>query len=611
MVCGAVLGFAPFGWTVKRPGAHTRAAMATLVESPHGEVRFRQALRWLSSQPPARPLLVLAPTLDAGNDLLRAATKQKGAVFGWAMESLASLAVRLSALPLAARRLTPAPPLALEAVCVRVVSELQTQGKLGRLAQIADRPGLPRALLRTFSELGQAAVAPEAVPGELAEIYRQYRTTLTSLGLADRANVLHAAIETALESAVPPLGVSLCAYDLAPKTQLERRLLEVLVQRAPLAFATVASNDPFGASVASLLRTVPEHASKTDATEPPGMPLALHRLQAQLFSANEVLGEADESVSILSAPGESRESVEIARRILAEAGRGVPFDQMAILLRSPFHYRTHLLEALRRAKIPAHFTREAARHEPGGRALLALLECAAESLSATRFAEYLSLGVMPDRSPAGDTVVTMSVRPTAPDDEETAHLLGVPAPNGQPAQPAATKNLTLPRRWESLLADAAVIGGAARWHRRLDALDHSLEKRIERSTEFERLALERERDGLRELRRFALPIVDLLGELPEAAPWGTWLAALTELTERTVDMPEPIVSVLAQLAIVKDVGPVSLKDVLGVLRERLGEVSPRSSPSPGGGVLVASVDDARGRVFDVVFVPGLAEPLFP
>ena len=177
--------------------------MATLVESPHGEVRFRQALRWLSARPPAHPLLVLAPTLDAGNDLLRAATKQRGAVFGWAMESLGSLAVRLSALTLAERGLTLAPSLALEAVCVRVVSELRTQGRLGRLGPIGDRPGLPRALLRTFSELGQAAVEPEAVPAELAELYRQYRATLESLGLADRSNVLSAAIETARASALP------------------------------------------------------------------------------------------------------------------------------------------------------------------------------------------------------------------------------------------------------------------------------------------------------------------------------------------------------------------------------------------------------------------------
>ena len=217
--------------------------MTTLVESPHGELRFRQALGFLSAQPSAGPLLVLAPTLDAGNELLRAATQQRGAVFGWAMESLSSLAVRLSALVLSARGLTLAPSLALEAICVRVVSELGKQGKLGRLTPLADRPGLPRALLRTFSELGQAAVDPEAVPSELAQLYREYRSTLETLGLADRSDVLSAAIEAARTAAAPAWEVCLCAYDLAPKTRLERELLELLVRRAQRVFATVASND--------------------------------------------------------------------------------------------------------------------------------------------------------------------------------------------------------------------------------------------------------------------------------------------------------------------------------------------------------------------------------
>jgi ATP-dependent helicase/nuclease subunit B len=585
--------------------------MATLVVSPHGEVRFRSALRWLSTQPAARPLLLLAPTLDAGSDLLRAATKQKQAVFGWAMESLGSLATRLSALTLAAQGLTLAPPLALEAVCVRVVSELQTRGKLGRLGPIGDRPGLPRALLRTFSEFGQAAIEPEAVPAELAELYRQYRAALESLGLADRSQVLQAAIDAAQASALPPLGVPLCAYDPSPRTRLEQTLLEALVRRSPVAFATVSSNDVAAAAVASIFSAGAAPASNGSGTELDDFPPSLRRLQAQLFSSNQVVGEADESVSILSAPGESRESVEIARRILAEAERGVPFDRIAILLRSPFHYRTHLLESLRRAKIPAHFTRAAARPEPGGRALLALLECAAEGLSATRFAEYLSLGVVPDRSLDVDAAQRIDEAALSSDDEETSRLLGTTAADAEPPPPRPTKNLTWPRRWESLLVNAAVIGGAARWHRRLEALDRSLEKRILRSSELERLAVERERDSLRALRQFALPVIDLLGKLPEAAAWGAWLSALRELTELTIAAPEPIMSALTQLEIVRDVGPVTLKDVLGMLRERLGEVSARSGASPGGQVLVASIDEARGRVFDVVFVPGLAEKLFP
>ena len=236
--------------------------MATQVESPHGEVRFRQALRWLSAQPPGRPLLLLAPSLGAGSALLRAATQHKGAVFGWALESLSGLAVRLSALSLATRGLTLAPPLALEAVCVRVVGEQQARGRLGRLGPIADRPGLPRALHRTFSELALAAIEPEAVPDELGELYREYRASLVRLGLADRAQVYSCAIELAATSTEPPLGVPLCAYDPCPKTRLERDLLEVLARRSPLTFATVASNDVAASALATLFAL--DHAPRTE-----------------------------------------------------------------------------------------------------------------------------------------------------------------------------------------------------------------------------------------------------------------------------------------------------------------------------------------------------------
>ncbi|HET7543872.1 MAG TPA: PD-(D/E)XK nuclease family protein [Polyangiaceae bacterium] len=592
--------------------------MVRLIESPHAEVRFGQALRWLFTQPSAQPLLVLAPTLEAGNGLLRAATKQRGAVFGWAMESLGSLAVRLSALRLAERGLTLAPPLALEAVCVRVVAELGARRALGRLDRIGDRPGLPSALLRTFSELGLAGVEPAAVPDELGELYSHYRTTLSGLSLTDRAGLFRVAIELVESSGTAPVGLPLCVFDLSPKTELERRLLLALLQRAPRAFASLP---PHGAGAALRARFGPhgdnrgQALTNVAATEPSTSPAALSRLQANLFSTNEPLVrenlEADDSVSILSAPGESREAVEIARRILAEAERGVPFDQMAIVLRSPFHYRTHLLEALRRAAIPAHFSRDAARPAPGGRAFLVLLECAAEGISATRFAEYLSLDVLPRRNesvvaaPEGESSLDL------PSDDETLRVLRVPSTVSEPAEPRATQSLLLPRRWESLLVDAAVIGGAGRWHRRLDGYCRALAERAQKANERERRTAERELATLEALRTFALPIVDRLGTLPRTATWGTWLDALNELAELTIDAPGPIRSVLAQLEIVREVGPVGLTDVLSVLSERLAEIPSPLNSEKGGEVLVATVDEVRGRVFDVVFVPGLAEKLFP
>src|SRR5207253_5021980 len=60
--------------------------------------------------------------------------------------------------------------------------------------------------------------------------------------------------------------------------------------------------------------------------------------------------------------------------------------------------------------IPAHFASGTQQPNPAGRAFLALLACAADGLSARRFAEYLSLGEVPqavsgappDAPPSGD-----------------------------------------------------------------------------------------------------------------------------------------------------------------------------------------------------------------
>ena len=105
-------------------------------------------------------------------------------------------------------------------------------------------------------------------------------------------------------------------------------------------------------------------------------------------------------VRVFSAPGESRECVEIARRILQEARAGARFDDIAVVLRAPADYVGLLEDAFDRAGIPGWFERGARRPHPAGRAFLAILGCAVERLSAIRFAEYLSLGQVPDAEEA-------------------------------------------------------------------------------------------------------------------------------------------------------------------------------------------------------------------
>ncbi len=552
------------------------------------------ALRWLLAHPGDCPLLLVGPSIDAARALVRLATLQRAAAFGWSVDSVGTLAARLSAIPLAAQGFTLATPLVLEAVCVRVLSELEAGGKLGRLSKISDRPGLPRALLRTFGELRLAGVPASLLDSELRDAYALYQSTLSDLSLADRARMFEAATAAARATNDAPLGQPLCLYDLSVRTELERVFLEAVTQRAPDSFVTLPSNDPWSKralATCSMPNTGSTSNGEPEMTVDPRelitAPASLRRLQAELFSTTSAgeMGEMGDAVSILSAPGESRESVEIVRRLLAEADRGVPFDRMAILLRSPFHYRSHLLEALRRASVPAVFSQQASRPDPSGRAFLLLLECAAEGLPATRFAEYLSLGVSP----------ALGARGISPTD----------APEHAPS-----KRVSVPPRWESLLVDAAVIGGAERWRRRLAGLSKEVETRSQSAHEVDASIARRDLESLRELSAFTLPVIELLASLPKSATWGAWLGALETIAHAAIEDPQPILSVLGELAILRDVGPVTLTAVRAVLDERLGQIAlPRLTR--GGGVLVASVDEARGQLFDVVFVPGLAEKLFP
>ena len=249
----------------------------------------------------------------------------------------------------------------------------------------------------------------------------------------------------------------------------------------------------------------------------------------------------------------------------------MPFDQIAIPVRSPERYQPLVVEGLRRAGIPVHCTRGSRRPDVAGRSFLALLHCAEERLSASRFAEYLSLGQMPE-------------------DEE-------------PRTPAA---------WERLLVDAAVIGGPDRWEARLDGLREEFHRRYrEEEDEGERERLERRIVSVENLRAFALPVIDRLAALPERATWGEWIAALTELADFTLREPERVTDLLEELEPMSDIGPVSLAEVLLVIGPRLTSLTAAPKESRYGKVWVGAIEEARGMAFRCVFVPGVNEGLFP
>ena len=616
---------------------------AALVAASAAHLRLARAREWLARRKPAEQVLVVAPSFDAAHELLRETAAMLGASFGWQRATLGALAARIAQPRLMARGLVPVGRLASEAVAARVLDRLRPAGGLGRYAPVADLPGFARAVAGVLEELrmaGVEAAAADIVP-ELASFLTEQQAELERAGLADRPAVYRCAID-ALRAGEAAAGVghALLLLDLPLHTTLAAEFVQALAGRAPDLLATLPAGDPRSAHVLEQALAALEgvEVEREDLAGGPAGSLAT--LQSNLFETSRSAfansppsRPLDAQVRLFNAPGESRECVEIARRLLAFAREGMPFDRMAILLRSPEEYRPHLVEALERAKIPAHFARGAVLPDPAGRAFMALLACVGEGLSARRFAEYLSLGQVPDATPAGapPEAPRASERWVAPDEELVPDAvaraleaglaeLGAAAASKEAGSgvgveaPVRQGTLRAPRRWEQLLVDAAVIGGRERWERRLAGLDAELERGIGALEDPEDPARERQirrLADLRSLRDYALPLLDSLAELPAAASWAEWLDALSALASRALRSPARVLSVLAELAPMAEVGPVSLAEVALVLSRRLLELAVPAAKSRYGKVFVAPVEAARGLCFDVVCVPGLAERLFP
>ena len=596
----------------------TLRIMRRVVQSASYALLLDAAAEFLASLGDQSEILVLANTRGAADDFVRSACRT--GFLGVHRMTLTALAVDLAEAPMARAGLSPLGGLSAEAMVARIIHKLKANS-IPYFQPVADTPGLARAVAASIAELRLENVRPEAVaatgsPGrDLAQMAALFDAELAGASVADFALLLRHAIQAARAGKHRLLGLPVVLLDVDLESALRREFAEAVFAHAPAIFAACLSGDTknIGILEQALGVAAESRASASGHT--------LDRIRRSLFAATTSPGtEPDNSLDYFSAAGESLECVEIARRIHRFAADGLAFDRMAILLRSPERYQPLIEEALRRASIPAYFSRGVARPDPAGRAFLALLACAGEGCSATRFAEYLSLGQAPplDRPPSTDAAAL------PPDDELLARLYeggeAAPAPEPEADPPededAAVIGGTLqtPRYWEKLLVDAAVIGGRDRWERRLRGLEAEFRLQLadlDLKEEGRRPQLLREIARLKNLERFALPLIDLLAALPKQAAWGDWIERLDGLAVAALRCPESVLAVLGELQIMAEVGPVGLDEVSGVLRDRLRSLRREPELRRYGGVFAGSIDEARGRVFDIVFLPGLCEGLFP
>src|SRR5215471_4096065 len=384
----------------------------TVVTSAASRRRIAHARDWLHARQPAEEVLIIGPTLGAANELTRSLAQEKRASFGYHRMTLGQLASALARPALSALRTVPLGALGILAVTNRAIHTLAEAGGLGRYANLTSGPGFARAIANVITELRLEEIEPDAVAHvapDLRPLLQAYERELGEHGFTDWPAVLRLAASAAMDPGYKHqlLGLPTLLLDVPLTTASDIALVRALCSRSPDMLVTVPAND--AVTFARLRSGLGAEIVDLDSSGPSQLGLnhqengSLLRLQRHIF--NDVVAapraRLDDQVVIFSAPGESRECVEIVRRVLALASDGVAFDRIAVLLRSPQEYRSYLEEAFGRANVPVYFARGAVRPDPAGRAFHALLCCAAENLSARRFAEYLSLSQVPDAKPDG------------------------------------------------------------------------------------------------------------------------------------------------------------------------------------------------------------------
>jgi ATP-dependent helicase/nuclease subunit B len=582
-----------------------------LVLSSLSQQRLEWAWRSLESLKDAQAVLVVGPTRTAADDFVRGFCPTGVGRLGLHRFSPFQLAATFAGDRIAQEELAPLSRLGLEAVAAQSVHAMRKQ--LVYFAPVADTPGFARAVASTLSELRLAGLALSALERsgsagvDLARMLLEYERRLEEGRLADFATILRLAADAAESGDHRLSRLPVLLLDAPPRTTLEQRFIKALTEKAPAVLATALEGDEAVPELEKLLRTKAKHLEAGDPAT------SLDRVRRYVF-ASETLASAtlDSTLEFFSAAGEGLECVEIARRIRLLAAGGVPFDRVAILLRNPDDYLSLVEDALKRASMAAWFTRGTLRPDPAGRAFLALLDCAAESLSASRFAEYLSLGQVPTIARTPEWV---------PSDDEllaigkdgSVEAPSIPEPPETDDSAIIAGTLQAPLGWENLLIDAAVIGGRDRWARRLRGLEAEYKLQLEESTEGDALYhhLNRQLRRLGNLETFALPLIEELGALPDQATWGEWLAALSSLAGHALREPESVLGVLTELAPMSEVGPVGLAEIHAVLSERLRFLRREPEGNRYGAVFVGSIPEASGRSFDYVFLPGVAEGAFP
>jgi ATP-dependent helicase/nuclease subunit B len=352
----------------------------TAVISAASYHRIARGRDWLNARQPAEEVLIIGASPGAANELTRSLAREKRASFGYHHLTLGQLASALAQPLLNAQRTVPLGALGILAVANRAIHKLSQAGGLGRYVTITSGPGFARAIASVITEfrLGQIETDSLAdVTPDLCPLLHAYKRELAEHGFTDWPGILHLAAGAAADPGCGHqlLGLPTLFLDVPLTTASDTALVRALCSRSSESLITVPALD--AVTLARLRSGLGEEIVDLDlrAASEPGLKQersgSLLRLQRHVFNDVVIAPQAklDEQVAVFSAPGESRECVEIVRRVLALASEGIAFDRMAVLLR---HRRNRRTWTKRNSSIAPNIPTAGVRHSVRDRLLTSL-----------------------------------------------------------------------------------------------------------------------------------------------------------------------------------------------------------------------------------------------
>lgn len=331
---------------------------------------------------------------------------------------------------------------------------------------------------------------------------------------------------------------------------------------------------------------------------PQGKPSVSNNLEKLKFSEysddfNDLpMPENDETVEILSCPGEYEETLEITRRIFQlAANRNVKFEDMAVILWKPERYGSTLRQVFKANKIPYYYHDGFSPDEtPSGKSMKLLLSLIGGKLPRFEVIELVTMGMI-----------------------DLENILSDDAGS-------------IPSEWDRISRDAGITEGYDIWKQRLKRYKFRLEKRISRLEEDEsEKKLHSDLKETENLLKFVSILHENLSCFRESDSWSQSVHGLLNVFREFIKKDEytdliiSAVRKLEELDSLQD--KVDLDDFKTTIIDLLESNFIKEGRFADGCVHIFNSRTAAGLTFPFVFVPGMINgelpappsenPLFP